>query len=349
MPEILTGPALYAFVRALPKAELHVHLVGSASLPTVLTLAGRRPSAGVPTEPAALADFFTYQDFPHFLKVYAAVSSLVRDGRDIHTLVTGLAADLAAQNARYAEVTVTPYSHLRAGMPGDELLTGLATGCAAALAEHGVELAWCFDIPGEDGLEAAEETTVFALRERPDGLVSLGLGGPELGVGRAQFAPYFTRAREAGLHSVPHAGETTGPATIWSALHDLGAERIGHGTSCTDDPALLNYLALHRIPLEVCPTSNVATRQVPSLAGHPIRRMLDHGVLVTLNTDDPPMFGATLNGEYAAVAEALGLATTEVARLAANAVNASFMSAGRKTELTAEIQRMMLQDPSSFA
>ncbi|ADJ48009.1 adenosine deaminase [Amycolatopsis mediterranei S699] len=348
MPAILTGQALRAFAHALPKVELHVHLVGSASLPTVLELARRRPAAGVPTDERELAEFFTFRDFAHFLTVYLAVTSLVRDRHDIHTLVTGLAADLAAHHCRYAEVTVTPYNHLLDGMSGDDLLAGLETGRARA-AELGVELAWCFDIPGEKGVRAGRETLVFALRERPAGLVSFGLGGPELGVGRAQFEPFFTRAREAGLHSVPHAGETTGPATIWSALHDLGAERIGHGTSCAADPALLEHLAAHRIPLEVCPTSNVRTGQVADIAAHPVRRMLDHGLVVTLNTDDPPMFGATLTGEYVAVAETLGLTTAELVRLAENAVAASFLDEQRKAVLRTEITEMTLPRATDFA
>jgi aminodeoxyfutalosine deaminase len=341
MPEIPAGPALRAFAHALPKVELHVHLVGSASLPTVLEPARRRPSAGIPTDERELAEFFT------ILTVYLAVTSLVRDHHDVHTLGAGLAADLATQNCRYAEVTVTPYNHLLDGVPGDDLLSGLASGRDRA-AELGVELAWCFDIPGEKGTKAGQETLVFALRERPEGLVSFGLGGPELGVGRARFEPFFTRAREAGLHSVPHAGETTGPATIWSALHDLGAERIGHGTSCAADPVLLDHLAAHRIPLDVCPTSNVRTGQVPDIAAHPVRRMLDHGVVVTLNTDDPPMFGATLTGEYVAVAETLGLTTTEL-RLAENAVDASFLADGGKALLRTEITELTLPDTGIFA
>jgi aminodeoxyfutalosine deaminase len=336
--------SLRAFVHALPKVELHLHLVGSAGVDTVLALARRHPEAGVPTDRAELDRFFTFRDFDHFLEVYWAVQAMLEDRHDIRTLVTGLAVELARQNVRYAEVTVTPYNHLLDGMPGDELLAGLAEGRAIA-ADHGVELAWCFDIPGEKGVRAGRETAVFALRERPDGLVGFGLGGPEVGVGRAQFAPFFTAAREAGLHSVPHAGETTGPATIWSALHDLGAERIGHATSATEDPALVAYLAEHRIPLEVCPTSNVRTRQVGSIAAHPVRRMLDHGLVVTLNTDDPPMFGATLEGEYLAVATALGLHATELAQLARNAVHASFLAAERKSALLDEIDSVCREAP----
>ncbi|MGW6446279.1 adenosine deaminase [Lentzea sp. NPDC055074] len=323
-----------SFVHALPKVELHVHLVGSAGLDTVLELARRHPEAGVPAERAELERFYTFRDFDHFLDVYWAVQSMLKGRADVHTLVVGLAHELARQNVRYAEVTVTPYNHLTDGMPGDELLAGLESGRVAASA-LGVELAWCFDVPGEKGLVAARETLAFALTDRPDGLVSFGLGGPE--VARAPFAPFFGAAREAGLHSVPHAGETTGPETIWSALRDLRAERIGHGTSCHEDPALLEHLALKGIPLEVCPTSNVRTRQVASIEAHPVRQMLDAGVVVTLNTDDPPFFGATLEGEYLAVAEALDLDRAEVAKLAENAVLASFLPNGRKTSLLNEI------------
>lgn len=329
-----------SFVHALPKVELHVHLVGSAGLDTVLELARRHPEAGVPAERAELERFYAFRDFDHFLKVYWAVQSMLKGSEDIHALVVGLARELARQNVRYAEVTVTPHNHLTDGMSGDDLLTGLESGRAAAAA-LGVDLAWCFDIPGEKGVVAGRETLAFALSERPGGLVSFGLGGPEAGVGRAQFAPFFDAAREAGLHSVPHAGETTGPDTIWSALRDLGAERIGHGTSCVRDPALVEHLALKGIPLEVCPTSNVRTRQVTSVEEHPVRQMLDAGVVVTLNTDDPPFFGATLEGEYLAVATALDLGPAEVAGLAENAVLASFLPDSRRTSLREEIQRLV--------
>ena len=152
--------------------------------------------------------------------------------------------------------------------------------------------------------QSAEETARLATddRLRPEGLVSFGLGGPEIGVARPQFKPYFDRALAIGLHSVPHAGETTGPETVWDALTSLRAERIGHGTSAVRDPRLLEHLAENRIPLEVCPTSNVATRAVENLESHPITEMVKAGVLVTVNSDDPPMFGTDLNNEYAIAA-----------------------------------------------
>jgi aminodeoxyfutalosine deaminase len=171
----------------------------------------------------------------------------------------------------------------------------------------------------------------------PEGLISFGLGGPEVGVPRPQFKPYFDAARAIGLHSVPHAGETTGPETIWDAVRHLGAERIGHGTSAVRDPELLAYLAEHRIPLEVCPTSNLATRAVLSLDQHPLPDMVKAGVLVTINSDDPPMFATDLNREYAIAAELLDLDEHGVAALVENAVHASFAPADVKSRLLAEI------------
>jgi adenosine deaminase/aminodeoxyfutalosine deaminase len=178
-----------------------------------------------------------------------------------------------------------------------------------------------------------------ALRHRPDGLVSFGLGGPEVGVGREQFAPYFAQARAAGLHSVPHAGESTGPQSIWDALRHLGAERIGHGIAAARDPELLDYLAEHRIPLEVCPTSNVRTRSVPSLEQHPLPALVAAGVPVTINSDDPPMFATTLNREYELAAGLLGLDDSGITDLARAAVRASFLDAEGQEALLGEIDQ----------
>ncbi|MEV4441445.1 adenosine deaminase [Streptomyces sp. NPDC049577] len=329
--------ALDSFIAGLPKAELHVHHVGSASPRIVAELAARHPDSPVPTDPEALADFFTFRDFAHFIQVYLSVVDLIRDAEDVRLLTYEIARDMARQNIRYAELTVTPYSSTRRGIPDVAFVEAIEDARKAAEGELGVVLRWCFDIPGEAGLQAAEETTRIACDLRPEGLVSFGLGGPEIGVPRPQFKPYFDRAVAAGLHSVPHAGETTGPQTIWDALTELRAERIGHGTSAPQDPKLLAHLAEHRIPLEVCPTSNLATRAVTDLDRHPIREMVAAGVLVTVNSDDPPMFGTDLNTEYAVAARLLELDARGVAGLARNAVEASFMDATAKAALAAEI------------
>ncbi|MCF3179594.1 MULTISPECIES: adenosine deaminase [unclassified Streptomyces] len=328
---------LHPFIAGLPKAELHVHHVGSASPRIVAELASRHPDSKVPTDPEALADYFTFTDFAHFIEVYLSVVDLVRTPDDVRTLTFEVARDMARQNIRYAELTITPYSSTRRGIDERAFMEAIEDARKAAESELGVILRWCFDIPGEAGLEAAEETARLAVDLRPEGLVSFGLGGPEIGVPRPQFKPYFDRARAAGLHSVPHAGETTGPETVWDSIRELGAERIGHGTSSTQDPELLAYLAEHRIALEVCPTSNIATRAVADLDEHPVKEMVQAGVLVTINSDDPPMFGTDLNNEYAVAARLLDLDERGLAQLAKNAVEASFLDPAGKARLTAEI------------
>ncbi|MEV6577684.1 adenosine deaminase [Streptomyces sp. NPDC051582] len=330
-------PDLNPFIAGLPKAELHVHHVGSASPRIVAELASRHPDSKVPTDPEALADYFTFTDFAHFIEVYLSVVDLVRTPDDVRTLTYEVARDMARQNIRYAELTITPYSSTRRGIDEKAFMEAIEDARKAAETELGVILRWCFDIPGEAGLEAAAETARLAVDLRPEGLVSFGLGGPEIGVPRPQFKPYFDAARAAGLHSVPHAGETTGPETIWDSIRELGAERIGHGTSATRDPELLAYLAEHRIALEVCPTSNIATRAVTDLDRHPVREMVRAGVLVTINSDDPPMFGSDLNNEYAVAARLLDLDERGLAQLAKNAVEASFLDEAGKAKLGAEI------------
>ncbi|MGW3951981.1 adenosine deaminase [Streptomyces sp. NPDC004752] len=334
-----------AFIAGLPKAELHVHHVGSASPRIVSELAARHADSKVPTGQEALAEYFTFTDFAHFIEVYLSVVDLIRTPEDVRLLTYEVARDLARQQVRYAELTITPFSSTRRGIDAHAFMDAIEDARKTAEAEFGTVLRWCFDIPGEAGLEAAEETVRLATddRVRPEGLVSFGLGGPEIGVPRPQFKPYFDRAIAAGLHSVPHAGETTGPETVWDALTDLRAERIGHGISSADDPKLLAHLADRRIPLEVCPTSNIATRAVRTLDEHPIKELVDAGVVVTVNSDDPPMFGTDLNNEYAVAARLLGLDERGLADLAKNAVEASFLDPAGKARIAAEIDTYTAQ------
>ena len=330
--------SMATFVAGLPKAELHVHHVGSASPATVAELAARHPDSRVPTDPQALAEFFTFTDFAHFIELYLAVVDLVRTPGDVRTLTYEVARDLAAQQVRYAELTMTPFTSVQRGIPIEAYTEAVEDARISAERDHGIVLRWVYDIPGESGLEAAEATLAYALEHGPEALVGFGLGGPEIGVPRPQFAPYFARARAAGLHSVPHSGESTGPESVWDALTHLGAERIGHGTSAVRDEGLLRYLADHGIPLEVCPTSNVATRVVERIEDHPLPRLVEAGVTVTVNSDDPPMFGTTLNREYELAAHLLGLDEAGVGELALAAVRASFAPDDVRSHLEDEIR-----------
>lgn len=341
----MTAPAtgrLSTFVAGLPKAELHVHHIGSASPRIVSELAERHPGT-VPSDPEALRRFFAFRDFAHFIEVYLAVVDLVRTPEDIRYLTYEVAREMAtAQQVRYAELTCTPYTSVLPhdpdrGMPVEAYTEALEDARVAAERDFGLVLRWIYDIPGESGLPAADATLEFALQHAPEALVGFGLGGPEVGVPRPQFRPHFDRARAAGLRSVPHAGETTGPGTVWDALRDLGAERIGHGTSAAQDPALLAHLAEHGVPLEVCPSSNVATRAVASLEEHPLRTFVDAGVTVSIGSDDPPMFGTTLNREYEIAADLLALDEEGVRELARSSVRASFAPEDVRRRLLSEV------------
>lgn len=329
---------LTEYIAGLPKAELHVHHVGSASPRIVAELAGRHEgTTTVPTDETKLAEYFTFTDFRHFIELYLNVVDLIRDAADIYTLTYEVAGELNRQNVRYAELTCTPYSSVKRGIPGAEYCDAIEQARRDAQRDWGIELRWCFDIPGESGIYAAEQTLKVALDHRPDGLISFGLGGPEIGVPRPQFKPFFDAARAEGLRSAPHAGETTGAQTVWDAIEALGAERIGHGIGSIEDPKLVDYLADNQIPLEVCPTSNIRTRAVATLAEHPLAALVAAGVPVSINSDDPPMFGTTLNNEYAVAAELLSLDRAGVTELARAAVRHSFLGDEGKRALLAEI------------
>ena len=339
----MTGPTdLSDFIAGLPKAELHVHHVGSASPRIVSELATRHPGT-VPADPDELREFFEFRDFAHFIEVYLAVVDLIRTPEDVRTLTYEVAREMVTgQNLRYAELTCTPYTSVRpdrddVGMSIEAYTEALEDARVAAERDFGLVLRWIYDIPGESGIPAADATLAYALDHGPSALVGFGLGGPEIGVPRPQFAPHFGAARAAGLHSVPHAGETTGPETIWDAVRLLGAERIGHGTSAAADPSLLRHLAAEGITLEVCPSSNIATRAVATLSEHPLRTFVEASVPVTINSDDPPMFGTTLNAEYSIAADLLGLTNDGIADLARTAIRASFAPTAVKTQILGEI------------
>ncbi len=240
---------------------------------------------------------------------------------------------------RYAEVTTTAYSHVRRGIPFDDYAEALNEGRRRAGARN-VELAWIVDIPRDfeqpDDLATARMITGPGA---PEAVVAIGLGGAERGNGAAQFAESFAFARAAGLHSVPHAGETDGPASVRAALDALHAERIGHGIRAVEDDELVKRLAGEGTPLEIALTSNVLLRAVPSLDAHPVRELLAQGVVVTINTDDPAYFSTTLVEELRIARDLLELDDDAIRQLQMNAIDASFAPGEVKRQLRDELAR----------
>ena len=226
------GVSLASFIAGLPKAELHVHHVGSASPRIVAELAERHPGRRPEPTPRSCAEFFEFRDFAHFIEVYLAVVDLIRTPEDVRLLTYEVAREMAGPEppVRRADLHAVHLGGLDAGIPIEAYTEAIEDARVAAERDFGLVLRWIYDIPGESGLPAADATLDYALDHAPDALVGFGLGGPEIGVPRPQFQPHFDAARAAGLRSVPHAGETTGPETSGTPLRLLGAERIGHGT-----------------------------------------------------------------------------------------------------------------------
>jgi aminodeoxyfutalosine deaminase len=326
------------FVHEMPKVELHVHLEGSIQPATLLALAERNGVALPASSVEGLKDFYRFTDFEHFLRVYFTISSCLRTADDFCLIAYQFGAEMARQNIRYAEVTFTPHTNVtNTGLPFEEILAALNEGRNQAEQEFGVQFRWVLDIVRNDP-GSRHQVAEWAASAADDGVVGFGLGGSEQGHPPEWFSDAYGVAREAGLHSVPHAGELAGPESVWGAIRALGAERIGHGVRSIEDPALVDYLRQHQIPLEVCPTSNLCLGVYPSFEEHPIRRLLDQGVYVTVNSDDPPMFNTDLVSEFLALVDHLGFEAADLERLSLNALEASFLPDTAKADLRQSFQ-----------
>lgn len=274
--------------------------------PATLLAIARRNGIALPGGTAQeIARLYEFSDFAHFLKVWMLTTSVLRTEQDFHQVVLEYAAEAASHGAVYLEGIFTPAEAVRRGASWEEAFGGFCDGAQEARERYGVQVALTPDIPRGYPMEAVELTVRHGIANAHRGIVGIGLGGSETDHPPAQFARIFDAVKEGGLGSVPHAGESEGPPSIWSALSDLRADRIRHGIRAVEDPALLRELAAREIVLDVCPTSNVRTGVVSSLAEHPLPALLAAGVSCTINTDDPAMFGNDLGSEHV-VAAGLG-------------------------------------------
>jgi aminodeoxyfutalosine deaminase len=284
---------------SFPKIELHVHLEGTVR-PAALLRFARRNGLALPADSVEeLARIYEFRDFRHFLDVWWMTTGALRTESDFRQVVVDYAAEAASHGAVYLEGIFSPSEPASRGVGYEEVFAGYCDGAQEAWESHGVRVGLTPDIVRGFPIEAAEETVRYAIANAGRGIVGIGLGGPEGEYQPQLYERVFAQARDGGLGSVPHAGEADGPASVRGALEVLGADRIRHGIRATEDPGLLRELAGRGIVLDVCPISNVRTGVVRSLAGHPLPGLLSAGVEVTINTDDPAMFGSDLSTEYA--------------------------------------------------
>ena len=282
-----------------PKIELHVHLEGAIRPKALLDIAQRNGLSLPFTTEAEAATFYQFRDFAHFIEIWMLTTNVLQTARDYQQIVHDYAAEAAGHGAVYLEGIFSPFERITRGIDPDEIFAGYCDGAAQARQEYGIEVRLTPDIGGQLDPAEVEPLIRYAVKYADRGVVALGLGGNEADSPPQDWARCFAIARDGGLGSVPHAGESTGPEQVRAAVEVLGADRIRHGIGAATDPELLTELAELGIGCDVCPTSNVRTGVVPSLAAHPLPTMVAAGVACTINTDDPAMFDTDLGREYA--------------------------------------------------
>jgi adenosine deaminase len=335
-------PELDAFITTMPKVELHLHLEGSIRPSTLLRIAQRNGVDLPARDEQGVAQLFNYQSFHEFLTVFMILARSLMRGEDFELLAYELGHHLADQNVRYAEVMLSAFQYFRRGIDLDEVVQGAAAGFAQARRERGaagVRVGLAFDYGRQFGVETAWQVLEIAVRNMRYGLLAWSIGGDEVNYPPELFAEVFAAARRAGLHLMAHAGEVVGPPSVWGAVDVLCCERVGHGIRSVDDAALLAHLRQLGVALDISPTSNVRTGAVPSIEAHPLRRLFDAGVHVTLNTDDPTFFDTTLNDEYRLAARVFGFDAGELATLALNAARVTFLPEEEQAALLSEFER----------
>jgi aminodeoxyfutalosine deaminase len=326
------------WLRGLPKAELHLHLEGSITPETLVELS--QANDAVPLALEAAKQVYSYTDFPSFLMSFKAVTQRLHSAADYETITYAMLRDLAAQGVRHAEayISIGILYHF-ARLDVDEVMAAIERGRIRGEKDFGVSLLWIIDAVRHFGLEECARVFRKAaeLQHQYPSVVGIGIGGDEARGPAQDFRELYAEAKAAGLHLTCHAGESTGPQSVWAALN-IGAERIGHALTAQQDADLIEVLAQRQIPLELNITSNLRTGCCPALLEHPARRYFEEGLMVTLNSDDPPFFGANLLDEYLLVHREFEFSLDQMRELAANSIEASFLPPERKLALLGEIE-----------
>jgi adenosine deaminase len=338
----VTQTSLDSFIRDIPKAEIHVHIEGTLEPEMLLQMARRHGLPAPYPSAAACRAAYHFADLRHFLSLYYAAVTVLRTEQDFCDLTTEYVQRAAADGVRHVEVFFDPQSHVTRGVPFKDVVAGIASGLEAGERSFGISWQLIMCVLRDQPVQSAREMLERALPYR-DIIAGIGLDSAEAGHPPRAFAEVFSRAREAGFLAVAHAGEEGPVAYVAEALDVLHVTRIDHGVRVIDDPALQARLAREKIPLTMCPLSNLHLQVTPDLAGHPLKRLLDAGLCITVNSDDPAYFGGYVAENYTAVQRALGLTRADIVALARNSITASWLSAVRRSQLFSEIDAFVAQ------
>lgn len=312
-------------IKALPKVEQHVHILGSIRPETLLRVIDE---TGIETPYSSLEDIkkrFEFRDFSHFLDVYNEVIDIVTEEKYFETMTFELLENNHRCNVKYTEVSFSPSDHIQCGLDFELTMDAIERGIKKAKQTFGIYADIRIDLVRKPGSDSAMKI-LDQIERRPEGIVSIDMGGPEDAFPAEHYKEVYGRALAMGLHRVVHAGEALGPESIWDAIRHLHVERIGHGVSAIRDPPLMKYLREKNIILEICPISNIRTRVVPSMSEHPIREFVNRGLSVTVSSDDPSFFATDMNNEYIQLHKHLGFTLEELFQISLNGVNTLFIT-----------------------
>ncbi len=320
----------------VPKVEIHLHLEGAIPCEALWELV--RKYGGDPAVPTldALENRFEYRDFNHFIEIWDWKNQFLREYEDFTYVAEAVARELARQNVLYVEAFFSPSDFARHGLKTQELAEAIRTGLSRVKT---VQVALVADLVRDSGPSRAAVTLSEVSEIRSEGVIGIGIGGSEQRFPPELFEEVFARARQMGFHTSAHAGEAAGAESVRQAVHALKVDRIGHGTRAGEDDSLLDLLAERHIPLEMCPISNLRTGVIAALAQHPIRRYFDRGLLVTVNTDDPSMFGNSLAQEYRCLEAVLGFTRDEIRTLILQGIEAAWLPEDSKRRLSESFRR----------
>lgn len=319
-------------IRAIPKVEQHVHIVGSTRPETLLWLL---KEGGLNKSLETVKDvrrLFQYRDFPHFITIYKTIFRCITREDQFERITYEMLEDEARCNVGYVEASFSAPDHVKEGLDYGLMLDAINRGVHHANLDFGIQCNLRIDLVRNYGPDVGMQVLDW-IENKSDNIVSVDIGGSEARFPPKPFARVYQRAKEMGLHLVAHAGEAAGPESIWDAINYLNVERIGHGVTASRDPELIDYLLERDITIEMCPTSNLRTGVVPSLQEHPIRTFFDKRINVTINTDDPSMFNTDMNNEYLQLHRQLDFTISELFKLTLNALDSSFLPETQKVQM----------------